>query len=149
MSAIIARLDPASRIVAAHVIPYYLGQEDPQCFDDLSDAVVPTIEMARKAMCCETDHEGDEIFPQWASLVTCPRTAPHIQWDQIVTELNRLTVALRGWEPLYEPKRWNKDFNLQETHNCFSYAMNVNDPKHSGGGGTHSNGSSGARHLPY
>ena len=34
-----------------------------------------------------------------------------------------------GWEPAYDPALWNKKFQLQETHNCFSYAMNVNDPK--------------------
>jgi len=36
---------------------------------------------------------------------------------------------LSGYEPVYEPLRWNKDSALRLTHNCFSYAMNVNDPK--------------------
>lgn len=36
---------------------------------------------------------------------------------------------LSGCEPDYDPKRWNHDASIRETHNCFSYAMNVNDPK--------------------
>jgi hypothetical protein len=36
---------------------------------------------------------------------------------------------LTGWEPKYEPDRWNKKNEIRETHNCFSYAMNVHDPK--------------------
>lgn len=42
----------------------------------------------------------------------CPRSSP-----------------LSGYEPHYEPKRWNTKRALRETHNCFSYAMNINDPK--------------------
>lgn len=37
--------------------------------------------------------------------------------------------TLSGCEPNYEPERWNRIRNIQETHNCFSYSMNVNDPK--------------------
>ena len=36
---------------------------------------------------------------------------------------------LSGCEPDYDPDRWNKDKAIRETHNCFSYSMNVNDPK--------------------
>lgn len=36
---------------------------------------------------------------------------------------------LSGCEPDYDPDRWNKRRSIQETHNCFSYSMNVNDPK--------------------
>jgi len=36
---------------------------------------------------------------------------------------------LSGWEPTYEPDKWNKKIEIRETHNCFSYSMNVNDPK--------------------
>ena len=36
---------------------------------------------------------------------------------------------LSGYEPNYEPKRWNTKRSLRETHNCFSYSMNINDPK--------------------
>ena len=36
---------------------------------------------------------------------------------------------LTGWEPKYEPERWNIKNEIRETHNCFSYAMNVHDPK--------------------
>ena len=35
---------------------------------------------------------------------------------------------LTGFEPAYEPDRWNKGIEIRETHNCYSYAMNVNDP---------------------
>jgi hypothetical protein len=35
---------------------------------------------------------------------------------------------LSGWEPDYDPKRYNGDEAVQSTHNCFSYAMNVIDP---------------------
>ena len=36
---------------------------------------------------------------------------------------------LNGYEPKYEPERWNTKRELRETHNCFAYAMNVHDPK--------------------
>jgi hypothetical protein len=36
---------------------------------------------------------------------------------------------LSGCEPHYNPLHWNKRKSIRETHNCFSYAMNVNDPK--------------------
>ena len=36
---------------------------------------------------------------------------------------------LSGFEPKYEPKRWNLKRALRETHNCFSYSMNINDPR--------------------
>jgi len=36
---------------------------------------------------------------------------------------------LSGCEPDYDPKRWNQNISVRETHNCFSYAMNVNDPR--------------------
>ena len=36
---------------------------------------------------------------------------------------------LNGYEPKYEPDRWNRRKELRETHNCFAYAMNVHDPK--------------------
>lgn len=34
-----------------------------------------------------------------------------------------------GFEPPYEPNRWNGRKELRETHNCFAYAMNIHDPK--------------------
>ena len=36
---------------------------------------------------------------------------------------------MTGLEPAYDPARWNRDIAIAETHNCYSYAMNVNDPK--------------------
>ena len=36
---------------------------------------------------------------------------------------------MNGYEPAYEPWRWNNKKELRETHNCFAYAMNIHDPK--------------------
>lgn len=36
---------------------------------------------------------------------------------------------LSGFEPKYEPDRWNARRSIRETHNCFAYAMNIHDPK--------------------
>ena len=36
---------------------------------------------------------------------------------------------LSGYEPDYEPERWNNKKEVRTTHNCFSYAMNVIDDK--------------------
>lgn len=36
---------------------------------------------------------------------------------------------LSGWEPRYDPYRWNNTKETRETHNCFSYAMNIQDPR--------------------
>jgi hypothetical protein len=41
----------------------------------------------------------------------CPRKAP-----------------LSGWEPKWEPERWNNNYAVRLTHNCYAYAMNVIDP---------------------
>lgn len=43
---------------------------------------------------------------------SCPRRAP-----------------LSGSEPKYEPDRWNAEDAVRLTHNCFSYAYNIMDPK--------------------
>ncbi len=43
---------------------------------------------------------------------SCPRRAP-----------------LNGFEPKYEPGRWNDRKEVRVTHNCFCYAMNVIDEK--------------------
>lgn len=36
---------------------------------------------------------------------------------------------LSSWEPKYDPNFWNSKSTLRQSHNCFSYAMNVNDKK--------------------
>lgn len=36
---------------------------------------------------------------------------------------------LSGYEPDYDPNFWNNQYPIKETHNCFAYAFNVNDPK--------------------
>ena len=36
---------------------------------------------------------------------------------------------MSGWEPQYNPDLWNKKKELRETHNCFAYSMNIQDPK--------------------
>ena len=35
---------------------------------------------------------------------------------------------LSGYEPKYDPDFWKK-YYIKETHNCFAYAFNINDPK--------------------
>jgi hypothetical protein len=42
----------------------------------------------------------------------CPRSSP-----------------LSGFEPKFNPTLWNKTRALRETHNCYSYSMNIHDPK--------------------
>jgi hypothetical protein len=37
--------------------------------------------------------------------------------------------TLNGYEPKYEPQRWNSHKSVRTTHNCFSYAMNVIDSR--------------------
>lgn len=39
------------------------------------------------------------------------------------------TSPLSGYEPDYDPEFWNNKYNIKETHNCFAYAFNVNDPE--------------------
>ena len=36
---------------------------------------------------------------------------------------------MTGWEPKFNPRLWNDKKQHRETHNCFSYAMNVLDQK--------------------
>jgi len=38
-------------------------------------------------------------------------------------------APLNGYEPPYEPSRWNKKKEVRLTHNCFSYAFNIIDKK--------------------
>ncbi len=38
-------------------------------------------------------------------------------------------AVLNGWEPPYEPDRWNSKKEVRLTHNCFSYAMNILDTR--------------------
>jgi hypothetical protein len=54
------------------------------------------------------------------------QTSPFCQTHQI--KCPRVS-PLNGYEPKYEPERWNKKREVRETHNCFAYAMNVHDPK--------------------
>lgn len=36
---------------------------------------------------------------------------------------------LSRFEPDYDPDHWNNNPKIKETHNCFAYAFNINDPK--------------------
>lgn len=36
---------------------------------------------------------------------------------------------MSGAEPDFDPSLWNDRRDVRETHNCFSYALNVHDPK--------------------
>ena len=38
-------------------------------------------------------------------------------------------VPLNGFEPPFEPWRWNTHKSIRTTHNCFSYAFNMLDPR--------------------
>lgn len=62
-------------------------------------ASCPTAPLPGKAFCLEHS-------------TFCPRKAP-----------------LSGAEPKYEPGRWNDRSEICTTHNCFMYAMNIQDPK--------------------
>lgn len=62
-------------------------------------ASCPTAPLPGKAFCLE-------------HFKSCPRKAP-----------------LSGSEPKYEPERWNDRREICTTHNCFMYAMNIQDPK--------------------
>lgn len=37
---------------------------------------------------------------------------------------NHVLSPLSGGEPKYEPNKWNKDKNIQYSHNCYSYFLN-------------------------
>ena len=39
------------------------------------------------------------------------------------------TSPLSGYEPDYDPAFWNDNYKIKETHNCFAYAYNINDPE--------------------
>jgi hypothetical protein len=57
------------------------------------------------------------------------RVLPGLHFCRIHSKICTRVSPLSGYEPHYEPRRWNTRRALRETHNCFSYAMNVNDPK--------------------
>ena len=37
---------------------------------------------------------------------------------------NNMFSPLSGYEPKYEPKKWNKNKNIKANHNCYAYALN-------------------------
>jgi hypothetical protein len=43
--------------------------------------------------------------------------------DNKLVEYNKEYSPLSGSELAYDPDLWNKDENIKETHNCYSYAM--------------------------
>jgi hypothetical protein len=59
---------------------------------------------------CENIPLKGEAFCEKHMKEGCPRIAP-----------------LSGWEPKYEPWRWNSKKEIRLTHNCFSYAFNILD----------------------
>ena len=62
------------------------------------------------ASCPNPPLKGEAFCSQ--HMKKCPRKAP-----------------LSGFEPKYEPDRWNKKKEIRTTHNCFSYAMNIMDTR--------------------
>jgi len=73
--------------------------------------------MAQKQLLCQCDPHCkepplvDSPFCQ-KHKVNCPRQSP-----------------VTGWEPKYQPSRWSDNYKIRKTHNCFSYAMNIQDPR--------------------
>ena len=59
---------------------------------------------------CKSKTLGKEPMCKF-HLQKCPRKSP-----------------LSGSEPDYDPDFWNKQYKIKETHNCFAYAFNINDP---------------------
>ena len=37
---------------------------------------------------------------------------------------NNTFSPLSGYEPKYNPKKWNKNKNIKVNHNCYAYALN-------------------------
>ena len=63
-------------------------------------ASCPNVPYKKEALCLKHLKKG------------CPRKSP-----------------LSGWEPPYEPWRWNDKKEVLLSHNCFSYSFNTMDPK--------------------
>lgn len=60
----------------------------------------------------------------------CPnRSLPGLHFCKYHMKNCPRNPPLSGFEPTYNPMMWNKSRALRETHNCFSYAMNIHDPK--------------------
>lgn len=69
-------------------------------------------------------------FKQCQCISTCSLPSlPGQAFCQTHIEYCPRNSPLTGYEPLYDPESWNRRIEVRETHNCFSYAMNVNDPK--------------------
>jgi hypothetical protein len=44
--------------------------------------------------------------------------------ETLVSNFSSDFSPLSGYEPKYEPYRWNDNPNIKDTHNCYSYAIN-------------------------
>lgn len=107
------KFNPTTQIVADHVIPYYLKRGDRHLlYMNVGQEVT---DMARKILSCETDYEGKdgEMFPQWATLVCCPRTYNLIQWAMITYEINRIAEAeAEAVEAAEAKEAWEREHML-------------------------------------
>ena len=82
-----------TQIVADHIIPIYLERGERHIlYMDVGQEVT---DMAKKFISCEIDYEGKdgEMFPQWAILVSCPRSYNLIQWGAITYQINSILDA--------------------------------------------------------
>ena len=75
-----------TRIVAEYVLPYI--QTDGWSKEDY---VSDVIHRGARIISCEEEYvsKNGELFPSWASIVSCPRTNPLINWTEIDHEIDR------------------------------------------------------------
>jgi hypothetical protein len=91
----------------------------------LVQPVVPGLENLLKSSVKLNEYPG-----RCQCLATCPK--PAVKGKAFCTNHMKSCprlAPLSGSEPKYEPDRWNAEDSVRLTHNCFSYAYNVMDPK--------------------
>ena len=72
-------------------------------------------------------HTGNKNQCQCIS--TCKRKATiNSPFCELHQEQCPRKSPLSGYEPDYAPNFWNSQYKIKETHNCFAYAFNINDP---------------------
>ena len=43
---------------------------------------------------------------------------------EIIETFKIIFSPINGYEPLYEPLKWNNNINIKKSHNCYSYMLN-------------------------
>lgn len=72
----------------------------------------------------------NQVSDRCQCLASCPN--PPLKGHHFCSEHKNFCprkAPLSGYEPPYEPKRWNLKYFIRKTHNCFSYAFNLMDPR--------------------